>query len=151
MRRLLFLLLITALTGCHNLEDRNTTVIVGATLLDGAGDPPLVDSVVVVSGPKLRLVGTRAQTPIPQNSQRVDASGMFLLPVRVPTDIDHFLQRNAASRLAPRETIRQAGTRTSVEPGSPADLVLLTSDPSAANSNWTSARRFMVNGNWIQH
>jgi hypothetical protein len=52
------------------------TAIVGATLVDGQGGPPIQDAVVVISGPRIVAAGSRATVAIPadiKNIRKVDA------------------------------------------------------------------------------
>ena len=64
------------LAGCSNTGTDRITVIEGATLLTPAAEVP--DSVVVIKGKRIRAVGPRAMTPIPQKSQRIDGTGRFV-------------------------------------------------------------------------
>jgi hypothetical protein len=81
---------------CSNGGAERVTAIVGATLVTPAAEVP--DSVVVVDGKRIRAVGPRALTPIPQDSERVDGSGRF---------------------------VKGDGPVTEIAVGQPADLVLL--------------------------
>jgi len=54
--------------------------IVGATLVDGTGKPPVPDSAVVVEGGKIVAAGPRAKVKIPKKATVFDAAGKFLLP-----------------------------------------------------------------------
>ena len=54
--------------------------ILGATLLDGLGGPPLPDSAVVVRGGEIVAAGTRGSVYVPEDAERVDATGLWLLP-----------------------------------------------------------------------
>src|SRR5215207_1063630 len=54
--------------------------IVGATLIDGRGGPPISDSVVVVKGEQIIAVGHRAALMVPPGAEVVDAKGLTLLP-----------------------------------------------------------------------
>ena len=61
--------------------DQNRVVaIVGATLIDGRGGTPVIDSVVVISGEKIVSVGKRNGITIPSGAEIVDAKGLTLLP-----------------------------------------------------------------------
>ena len=51
-------------------------VIVGATLETATTQVP--DSVVVIDGKRIRAVGPRPMTPIPQDSQRIDGTGRYV-------------------------------------------------------------------------
>ena len=54
--------------------------IVGATLIDGSGGPPIKDSVVVFDGDKIVAVGRRGRVKIPAGAQVIDARGMVVSP-----------------------------------------------------------------------
>jgi imidazolonepropionase-like amidohydrolase len=54
--------------------------IVGATLIDGTGSPPVLDSVVLVHGERVEKVGSRAKVPVPSDAELVRAEGRWLLP-----------------------------------------------------------------------
>jgi len=60
---------------------RTTTLaIVGATLIDGTGAPPLADAAVVVQNGRIKAAGPRTKVRIPKGAKVVDAKGKFLLP-----------------------------------------------------------------------
>jgi imidazolonepropionase-like amidohydrolase len=54
--------------------------IVGSTLIDGTGGPPLADSTVVVQGGKIVAAGLHSGVEVPPAAQVIDARGKFLLP-----------------------------------------------------------------------
>jgi hypothetical protein len=62
--------------GCSNTGTDRVTVIVGAKLVTGSAEVP--DSVVVVDGKRIRAVGARPMTPIPQDSDRIDGTGRIV-------------------------------------------------------------------------
>src|SRR5919109_1672027 len=55
-------------------------ILVGGTLIDGTGAPPLRDAAVVVNEGRIEAVGTRAAMSWPQDAEVLDISGMTLLP-----------------------------------------------------------------------
>lgn len=55
-------------------------VIVGATLIDGRGGPPVPNATVVVRGERIVAAGPGAAVPVPQEAERVDGRGMTVLP-----------------------------------------------------------------------
>jgi len=61
--------------------------IVGAAIIDGNGGPPLHDAVVVVNNGYIAEVGARGSVTIPQGAQTIDASGKFLVPGFVDTNV----------------------------------------------------------------
>ena len=54
--------------------------IVGATLIDGRGGPPLQNAVVIVRGNQIVRVGSIDDVSIPEGAALVDAAGLTLLP-----------------------------------------------------------------------
>ncbi len=56
------------------------TAIVGATVLDGTGQPPIHDSVVLFRKDRIVAVGTRKQVAIPPDAHQIDARGKWLVP-----------------------------------------------------------------------
>lgn len=67
------------LLGCDGAAP-NGLALVGATVIDGSGGPPLPDAVVVVRGGKVESVGSRAGFELPQRTSRVDVSGRWIIP-----------------------------------------------------------------------
>jgi imidazolonepropionase-like amidohydrolase len=54
--------------------------IVGASLIDGRGGPVVADSVVVIGGDRILLVGKQGAVRIPPGAEVIDARGLTLLP-----------------------------------------------------------------------
>jgi imidazolonepropionase-like amidohydrolase len=65
--------------------------LVGATLLDGTGAPPVPDSVVILRGGKIDCAGTRAQCPPPAGIDTLDLKGLWITPGIVDAHV-HFSQ-----------------------------------------------------------
>ncbi|HEV3058403.1 MAG TPA: amidohydrolase family protein [Vicinamibacterales bacterium] len=61
--------------------------IVGATVIDGNGAPPVRDAVVVVSHGRIVAAGPRASTAIPSGAQTIDGSGKFVVPGFIDTNV----------------------------------------------------------------
>jgi len=57
--------------------------IIGAVLMDGAGGPPVTNSVVVTAGERIRAAGPASAIPIPAEADKIDGSGRFLVPAIV--------------------------------------------------------------------
>jgi len=76
MRLALPLICLTLLAGCSNTGTGRITVIVGATLLTPNAE--VHDAVVVIDGKRIRSVGPRPMTPIPQDSDRIDGTGRIV-------------------------------------------------------------------------
>ena len=54
--------------------------LVGATLVDGTGGPPLADAAVVVRRGKVESVGPRAGFELPRGMSQVDVTGRWIIP-----------------------------------------------------------------------
>jgi imidazolonepropionase-like amidohydrolase len=67
------------LLGCKGSQP-DGVALVGATLIDGSGGPPLLDAAVVVRGGKLESVGSRAGFELPKRTSQVDMSGRWIIP-----------------------------------------------------------------------
>ena len=57
-----------------------TIAIVGATLIDGTGSEPLLNTIVIVQNNKITAVGSEKNVDIPQGAEVIDAKGLTLLP-----------------------------------------------------------------------
>jgi imidazolonepropionase-like amidohydrolase len=58
----------------------NLLALMGGTIIDGRGGPPLRDGTVVVAGNRIAQVGRRDEVMIPAQAKVTDVSGRFLLP-----------------------------------------------------------------------
>jgi imidazolonepropionase-like amidohydrolase len=54
--------------------------IVGGTLIDGNGGPPLADATVVVRGGRIAAVGPQASVAVPRGARVIQAAGKFITP-----------------------------------------------------------------------
>jgi imidazolonepropionase-like amidohydrolase len=54
--------------------------LVGGTVIDGRGGPPLKDAVVIVDGDRIVAVGSRASVTVPAGATSVDVAGKYLVP-----------------------------------------------------------------------
>jgi len=54
--------------------------LVGGTLVDGTGKPPVADSVILVKDGRITKTGARNEVEIPKNAQVIDARGKTILP-----------------------------------------------------------------------
>jgi len=51
-----------------------------ATLIDGSGSAPIANAVMIVQNGNISAVGTKENTPIPDNSTVIDLQGKFIIP-----------------------------------------------------------------------
>src|SRR5262245_40811970 len=55
-------------------------VILGGTLIDGTGGPPVEDAVIVIEGNRVKAVGKRGGVAVPTGSRTIDVKGKTILP-----------------------------------------------------------------------
>ena len=55
-------------------------VLINGVVIDGTGNGPVFDAVIVINGERITAVGTRAQVSIPPNTPIIDVQGATLLP-----------------------------------------------------------------------
>jgi imidazolonepropionase-like amidohydrolase len=85
--RLLALCLALAATARAATLADSVTAIVGATVIDGNGGPPLADAVVIISGRRITAVGPRSTTKIPAGAKIMNAAGQYLVPGFIDTNV----------------------------------------------------------------
>ncbi len=73
------------------LASEPALALVGATLVDGTGGPPVADAVVVVRDRRIACAGPRAGCPVPEGAERLDLAGRFVTPGLIDTHV-HFSQ-----------------------------------------------------------
>jgi imidazolonepropionase-like amidohydrolase len=73
------LLAIASLASCRPAP-ADGIALVGATLIDGSGGPPLPDAVIVVRRGHIESVGTRAGFELPAKTEQVDVAGRWVIP-----------------------------------------------------------------------
>jgi imidazolonepropionase-like amidohydrolase len=66
-------------TGCGK-RPPDGVALVGATLIDGTGGPPLADAAIVVRKGKIEWVGTKAGFQLPLRTTQMDLAGHWIMP-----------------------------------------------------------------------
>lgn len=61
-------------------DQEAVTAIVGATLIDGRGAPPVPEATVIVRGDRIIAAGPSNAVPIPAGAERIEARGLTVLP-----------------------------------------------------------------------
>ena len=56
------------------------TAMVGGTLIDGFGGPPIRNSVILIEGERIQAVGTLETLPVPEGAEVISTEGMSVLP-----------------------------------------------------------------------
>jgi imidazolonepropionase-like amidohydrolase len=69
------------------LAQPDVLALVGATVIDGNGGSPLRDATVILGNGTIAAVGPRSAIRIPAGARTVDASGKFLVPGFVDTNV----------------------------------------------------------------
>jgi hypothetical protein len=59
---------------------QGTLALVGGTLIDGTGAPPIKDSAVVIEDGKILAAGPRGKVALPKNAQVLDVTGKTVIP-----------------------------------------------------------------------
>ena len=120
MKRFLLAIVCLFALGCQSGNRvSDLKVLIGATAIMQAGTNPVQDTVIVISGATIRAAGIRKDVPIPQDSERTDLTGKWVVPV-------------AGGRLAP---------------GEPADLFILNAGSNGSPAIGAPSRK-MIHGQW---
>jgi len=82
-KRAVVALLLLASCACTSAPESHMKAIIGAVLIDGAGGPPVSNSVVVTAGDRIRAAGPASTVAIPSEADKIDGSGKFLVPALV--------------------------------------------------------------------
>ena len=90
--------------------------LVGATLVDGRGGPPVSDAVVLMRGGKVDCAGTRSQCPVPAGVESLDVAGLWLTPGLVDAHV-HFSQTGWADGRPDSLDLRERFPYEEVEAG----------------------------------
>jgi imidazolonepropionase-like amidohydrolase len=77
--------LLALMMACSPLATADTRAFIGGTLIDGTRADPIVDAVVVVQDGRITAAGPAASTAVPENAERIDIAGKYLLPGLINT------------------------------------------------------------------
>jgi enamidase len=61
-------------------QEGRPVALIGATVIDGTGSAPLPDGVVLIENGRIRAIGPRRSTRIPDGFERRDLTGLTVLP-----------------------------------------------------------------------
>jgi imidazolonepropionase-like amidohydrolase len=67
------------LPGCRRSAPDGIALL-GASLIDGSGGPPLNDAAIVVRGGTIESVGPKSSFQLPQRTREVDVKGLWIIP-----------------------------------------------------------------------
>jgi len=65
--------------------------VVGGTLIDGTGRPPIRNAVLLVEGDRVAAAGPASDLAVPEDARRIDASGRWIVPGLIDAHV-HFFQ-----------------------------------------------------------
>src|SRR4029079_1634029 len=71
--------------------------IVGGTVIDGNGGSPVTDATIVVRGKRIAAVGPRASVSVPKGARVIDATGKYVTPGFIDTNVHLSLYNNGES------------------------------------------------------
>ena len=77
------LVVLALLSACKAPEEGHSTAILGAVLIDGSGGPPLTNSMVLISGTRIRGAGPASTVPIPAQADKINGGARFLVPAPI--------------------------------------------------------------------
>jgi imidazolonepropionase-like amidohydrolase len=97
-------------------------VIVGGTLIDGTGRPPIPDAIVIVELGKVLVATASPGIKIPEKAVRTNATGLYITPSKVGSRLEY---------------------------GAAADLFLLQGNPLDNPLVLATPMRVMQNGEWL--
>ncbi len=66
---------------------QGVTAIVGATIIDGNGGPPIENGTIVMSGNRITAVGPRSQVNVPRGANVIDGSGKYVTPGFIDSNV----------------------------------------------------------------
>lgn len=75
MRNLVYLILLVSSSALAQ-----TKALVGGTLIDGYGGKPVLNSVIIIEGERIKAIGTVGNIEIPKGAEVISTEGMSVLP-----------------------------------------------------------------------
>ena len=90
--------LLEAQSAPSRINSSDTVVaIVGATIIDGNGSAPVRDATIVVRSKRITALGPRASVQVPKGARVVEATGKFVTPGFIDTNVHLSLYNNGES------------------------------------------------------
>lgn len=135
------------LTACTPAPARGSgLVVVGATVFDGTGAPPVADAFVVVEGDRIKAVGPQTHVPLPKGVPVLDARGKFVVPYLDPARAAEVGARPGESQSAANVLSTLWASGGALTAGGPADFLILDLDPRTDLSNLSRVHRTIRGG-----
>ena len=105
---------------CAQGAPSTTTVITGATLIDGTGRAPLKNAVVIIEANKFTVVGERGKVAVPAGARTINAAGKFIIPGLFDSHVHY--------RDYVPELFLAYGITSVIDMGNPAEYILAQRD-----------------------
>src|SRR5688500_13785033 len=140
--------------------------LVGGTLIDGPGGPPLRNSVIIVRGQRIEAVGQVGRLAVPAGAEVISTEGMSVLPglwdmhvhlmINGHADYAHWDRTYVPGRVlqdvimpASARQLLLAGVTSARDLGAPLDASIAVRD--AINAGRSPGPTLYVSGPFIQH
>jgi imidazolonepropionase-like amidohydrolase len=91
---LVALVFIVAASAALAQNDEKVLALVGGTLIDGTGAPPLPNAVVIIRGERIAAVGRVGELTIPSEAEKIDVAGRWILPGFIDLHVHSAYPRN---------------------------------------------------------
>ncbi|HZQ93291.1 MAG TPA: amidohydrolase family protein [Terriglobales bacterium] len=140
------------------------TALVGGTLIDATGQPPIRNSVVLIEGERIKAVGQAGSLAVPAGAEVISTEGMSVLPglwdmhvhlmIDGHADYDHWdkaymNQFESVIMPASAKQLLMAGVTSARDLGAPLEMSIRVRD--AVNSGKIPGPTLYVSGPFIQH
>lgn len=155
---------VLAMAGLGGVSAQTRQALVGGTLIDGYGGPPVQNSVILVVDDRIEAVGNQDSLPVPDGYEIVSTEGMTVLPglwemhahlmLTGHADYSHWHPAYAdrfEDEIMPASAVQLllAGITTARDLGAPLDESLSIRD--RINAGELPGPRLFVSGPFIQH
>ncbi len=145
-------------------QENKVAALVGGTLIDGFGRPPIRNSVIVIEGERIKAVGTVDSLAVPPGAEVISTEGMSVLPglwdmhvhlmINGHADYDHW-DKTYPPRFekeimpASAKQLLMAGITSARDLGAPLKEIIAVRD--AVNAGKIPGPTLYVSGPFIQH
>ncbi|MEX1182514.1 MAG: amidohydrolase family protein [Gemmatimonadota bacterium] len=99
------LLAIVAVAAPVPTHGQNAIAFVGGTIIDGRGGPPIAAGTLVVAGGEILAVGPAGTVAVPAGARVIDATGRYLMPGMVDTNVHTSIYGTGATLDAYRDRL----------------------------------------------
>ncbi len=145
-------------------QENKLTALVGGTLIDGFGRPPIRNSVILIEGERIKAVGTVDSLSVPQGAEVISTEGMSVLPglwdmhvhlmINGHADYGHWdktypPQMEKVIMPASARQLLMAGVTSARDLGAPLKEIIAVRD--AVNAGKIPGPTLYVSGPFIQH